>query len=145
MESPIKQDISILGGAGTVNGISIHLSAHMICDISVVMDRNQLLSQGTIVSLLITSAEKSSRQNECTYFFQPLLFAITQECPKQAAVQMVQDGHQEEFVELESCRKLMQTVIVLLLIIDKKCAKGFISVHLAGQLPHTVDKLNKNR
>lgn len=41
-----------------------------------------------------------------TYFLQPLLFAVAQECPKQAAVQVVQDGDQEVLVELKSCRKL---------------------------------------
>lgn len=41
-----------------------------------------------------------------TYFLHPLLFTVAQECPKQAAVQVVQDGHQEVFVKLKCSRKL---------------------------------------
>lgn len=40
------------------------------------------------------------------YFLQPLLFTVTQECPKQAAVEMIQDCYQEVLIKLKSCRKL---------------------------------------
>lgn len=43
-----------------------------------------------------------------TYFLQSLLLTVAQEGPKQAAVQVVQDGDQEVFVELKSCRKLQE-------------------------------------
>lgn len=41
-----------------------------------------------------------------TYFFQSLLFTVTQKGPKQAAVQVIQDGNQEVFIKLKSCREL---------------------------------------
>lgn len=41
-----------------------------------------------------------------THFLHPLLFAVAQECPKQTAVQVVQDGDQEVFIKLECCREL---------------------------------------
>lgn len=50
--------------------------------------------------------QQSFEKKRCSYLFQPLLFAVAQECPKQAAVQVIQDGHQEVFVELKGSRKL---------------------------------------
>lgn len=48
------------------------------------------------------------REMKCSYLLHPLLFAVTQECPKQAAVQVVQDCYQEVFVKLKGCRKLQR-------------------------------------
>lgn len=35
------------------------------------------------------------------YFLHPLLFTVAQECSKQAAIQVVQDGDKEVFIELK--------------------------------------------
>lgn len=61
---------------------------------------------------------KMLRGTKSSYFFQPLLFAVTQECPKQAAVQVVQDGYQEVFIKLKGCRKLKTKTALLLSLKD---------------------------
>lgn len=47
-----------------------------------------------------------NRRTKWTYLGCPFLFAVTQECTKQAAVEVVQDRDQEQLVELEGRWKL---------------------------------------
>lgn len=96
------------------------------------------------------SNHKTLRETKCSYFLQPLLFAVTQECPKQAAVQVVQDGDQEVFVKLKGCRELkkgnknsfIRKTVLLQIFLHTSV---LLIAYLASQLPDTVNELNKNR
>lgn len=44
----------------------------------------------------------------CPYLLQPVWFSVTQECPKQAAVEVIHDGNQEVLIKLKSSSKLQQ-------------------------------------
>lgn len=59
-----------------------------------------------MINIKVLFSCESVKSLKFSYFLHSLLFTVTQERPKQAAVQMVQDGHQEVLIKLKGCGKL---------------------------------------